>query len=211
VGTLVFRERPAAGEAQGLLILHHGRGSDEHDLLALGEELDPAARLHIVTPRAPLQLPGWPGSHWYVVPRVGYPDARTFSNSYTALARFHDELWRRTGIAPDRTVLGGFSMGAVMSYALALAAERPAPAAIMALSGFIPTVEGWQPSLQDRTGTRVLIAHGRHDAMIEIAFAQRARALLQAGGLSVDYHEFDGGHGVDPGHIAHMRAWLQAR
>jgi phospholipase/carboxylesterase len=210
VGTLVFRERPAAGEAQGLLILHHGRGSDEHDLLALGEELDPAARLHIVTPRAPLQLPGWPGSHWYVVPRVGYPDARTFSNSYTALARFHDELWRRTGIAPDRTVLGGFSMGAVMSYALALAAERPAPAAIMALSGFIPTVEGWQPSLQDRTGTRVLIAHGRHDAMIEIAFAQRARALLQAGGLSVDYHEFDGGHGVDPDYIPDMRAWLGA-
>ena len=70
----VFRERPAAGEASGLLVLHHGRGTDEHDLLPLADALDPRKRLHVVTPRAPLTLPGWAGHHWYVVPRVGYPD-----------------------------------------------------------------------------------------------------------------------------------------
>ena len=104
-----FRERPAAGEASGLLVLHHGRGTDEHDLLPLADALDPAQRLHVVTPRAPLQIAGWPGNHWYLVPRVGYPDADTFRAAYALLSEFHDELWRRTGVPPARTVLGGFS------------------------------------------------------------------------------------------------------
>src|SRR5438477_1738 len=54
---LAFRERPAAGEPAGLLVLHHGRGTDELDLLGLGDALDPEPRLHLVTPRAPLILP----------------------------------------------------------------------------------------------------------------------------------------------------------
>ena len=81
----------------------------------------------------------------------------------------------QTGIGPDRTVLGGFSMGCVMSYALGLDGARPAPAGILALSGFIPTVEGWKPSLADRTGTAVLIAHGRLDPVIPVTFAERTR------------------------------------
>ena len=97
---LTFRERPAAGQTQGLVVLHHGRGADEHDLLSLADVLDPERRLHVVTPRAPLQLPGWPGYHWYVVPRVGYPDPGTFHAAFDSLAGFHDELWERTGIGP---------------------------------------------------------------------------------------------------------------
>src|SRR5271154_4167706 len=122
---LTFRERPAAGEPAGLLVLHHGRGTDEHDLLPLGDALDPQRRLHVVTPRAPLRLPGSPGYHWYLVPRVGYPDPDSFRAAYAELAAFHDQLWERTGIRPERTVLGGFSMGTVMSYALGLGADRP--------------------------------------------------------------------------------------
>src|SRR5215210_1823760 len=144
---LTFRGRPAAGDPEGLLVLHHGRGADEHDLLSLGDVLDPDKRLHVATPRAPLTLPGWPGYHWYVVPRVGYPDPETFHASFDALAAFHDELWERTGIAPERTMLGGFSMGSVMSYSLGLSADRPQPAGLLIFSGFVPTVERWQPDL----------------------------------------------------------------
>ena len=144
---LIHRERPAAGEAAGLLVLHHGRGADEHDLLGIADVLDPEQRLHVVTPRAPLQLPGWPGHHWYVVPRVGYPDPDTFHAAYRKLSALHDGLWERTGIAPERTVFGGFSMGSVMSYALGLGPDRPAPAGILAFSGFVPTVDGWEPDL----------------------------------------------------------------
>ena len=138
---LVHRERPAGGDPAGLVVLHHGRGADEHDLLGLADVLDPERRLHFVTPRAPLQLPGWPGNHWYVVPRVGFPDPDTFHAAYRKLADLHDELWERTGATPEQTVFGGFSMGSVMSYALGLDGGRPAPAGILAFSGFIPTVE----------------------------------------------------------------------
>ncbi len=205
---LIFRERPAAGEAEGLLVLHHGRGADENDLLGLGDVLDPQRRLHVATPRAPLTLPGWPGYHWYVVPRVGYPDPDTFHAAYRELAAFHDELWERTGLGPERTVLGGFSMGSVMSYSLGLGADRPAPAGILAFSGFVPVVDGWQPELEGRKGVRAFIAHGRRDPVMEVGFARRARELLEAGGLEVEYHESDAAHHIDPAHVEPARLWL---
>jgi phospholipase/carboxylesterase len=207
VTELIHRERPAAGEPAGLLVLHHGRGTDEQDLLGLADVLDPERRLHVVTPRGPLELPGWPGYHWYVVPRVGYPDPDTFHAAYDSLAALHDGLWERTGIGPERTVLGGFSMGSVMSYALGLGPGRPAPAGIMALSGFVPTVDGWQPDLDRRP--RVFVAHGRTDPIMGIAFARQARDLLEGGGLSVEYHESDAGHHIDPAHVPAMVDWLR--
>jgi len=203
---LVHRERPASGEPDGLLVLHHGRGADERDLLGLADVLDPQRRLHVVTPRAPLAIGG--GHHWYLVPRVGYPDHDTFHAAYTALADFHDELWRRTGIGPERTVLGGFSMGTVMSYALGLTGQRPKPAGILAFSGFIPTVEGWQPDLASRPDLPVLIAHGRRDPIMDVEFARRARALLETGGLPVSYHESDAAHHIDPAHLPAATEWF---
>jgi len=208
MSALSYRERPAAGDPAGLLVLHHGRGTDENDLLPLADVLDPEQRLHVVTPQGPLQLPGWPGHHWYVVPRVGYPDPDTFRAAYDKLAAFHDELWERTGLTPGQTVLGGFSMGSVMSYSLGLAAERPAPAGILAFSGFVPVVEGWQPSLADRTRTRVFIAHGRQDPIMQVEFARQARELIEAGGLPVEYHESDAGHHIDPAHVPSATGWL---
>jgi phospholipase/carboxylesterase len=208
--SLTYQERPAAGDPTGLLVLHHGRGTDELDLLGLADVLDPQRRLHVVTPRGPLTLPGWPGYHWYAVPQVGYPDPDTFRSSFDALASFHDELWERTGVTPERTVLGGFSMGSVMSYSLGLAADRPAPAGILAFSGFIPTVEGWEPSLADRQSLRVFITHGRNDPIMDVEFGRRARELLEAGGLPVEYHESDAAHHIDPAHVPAAVEWLRA-
>ena len=207
---MIFRERPAAGPAAGLLVLHHGRGADELDLLPLADALDPERRLHVVTPRAPLALPGLPGYHWYRVPRVGYPDPGTFRASYAALAAFHDETWERTGLEPARTVLGGFSMGTVMSYALGLGGVRPRPAGILAFSGFVPTVESWAPDLAGRAGLPVFIAHGRADPVIDVDFGRRARELLESGGLAVAYHESGAPHGIEPTHIPAAEAWLDA-
>ena len=205
---LTFQERPAAGEPEGLLVLHHGRGADEHDLLTLGDVLDPQRRLHVATPRGPLTLPGWPGFHWYVVPRVGYPDPTTFHEAYRQLAAFHDELWERTGVTPDRTVLGGFSMGSVMSYSLGLAEDRPAPAGILAFSGFVPIVDGWEPHPEDRQSLRAFVAHGRNDPIMDVQFARRAHELLQEGGIDVEYHESDAAHHIDPAHVPAAVDWL---
>jgi phospholipase/carboxylesterase len=209
--SLIYRERPAASGPAGLLILHHGRGADEQDLLGLADVLDPERRFHVVTPRGPLTLPGWPGYHWYTVPRVGYPDPATFRDAYQQLAAFHDETWERTGLGPDRTVLGGFSMGSVMSYALGLSGDRPAPQGILAFSGFIPTVEGWAPDLASRTWLPVFIAHGRQDPIMDVAFARRARDELEEAGLPVTYLESDVGHQIDPAHIPAARDWLILR
>jgi phospholipase/carboxylesterase len=205
---LVFQERPAAGEPEGLLVLNHGRGADEHDLLGLADVLDPERRLHVATPRGPLQVPGWPGYHWYVVPRVGYPDPDTFQASYRQLAAFHDELWERTGVGPERTVLGGFSMGSVMSYGLGLGADRPAPAGILAFSGFVPTVEGWEPDPAGRPDLKVFIAHGRRDPVMSVEFARTANDLLRRGGLEIEYHESDAAHQIDPADVPDAVSWL---
>ncbi len=209
MAALVHLERPAASEPRGLLVLHHGRGTDERDLLRLADHLDPDARLRVVTPRAPLTLPGSTGYHWYLVPRVGFPDPDTFRAARAALAELHDQLWEETGVGPERTVLGGFSMGSVMSYAMGLGGDRPAVAGILAFSGFVPTVEGWEPSFADRPRTRVFIAHGRPDPVIGIEFAHRARELIVAGGLEVEYRESEIGHQIDPSHLADATVWLR--
>jgi phospholipase/carboxylesterase len=207
MSALIYEERPARRDPDGLLVLHHGRGADERDLLALADVLDPEGRLHVVTPRAPLTLPGWPGYHWYVVPRVGYPDPDTFHAAFDALVTFHDELSERTGIGPERTVLGGFSMGSVMSYSLGLNADRPQPAGLLVFSGFVPTVQRWEPDLS-RNGTPVFIAHGRQDPVISVDFARQARAMLGDAGFQVDYHESDAAHFIDPDHVPSAVNWL---
>jgi phospholipase/carboxylesterase len=208
---LVLAEReprdPAA--ARGLLVLHHGRGADERDLLTLADVLDPAGELHVVTPRAPLQLGPSPGYHWYLVPRVGTPDPDTFASAYAKLAALHDELWERTGIGPERTVLGGFSMGSVMSYALGLGPDRPRPAGILAFSGFLPSVPGWEPDLESRRGMPVLIEHGRNDAIIDVQFGRAAEQRLRDGGLAVTYRESEAGHHIDPRELPVAQAWVR--
>jgi phospholipase/carboxylesterase len=210
MAALEYQERPAAGPAQGLLVLHHGRGADQHDLLPLADVFDPERRLHVVTPQAPFQLPGAPGFHWYVVPRVGYPEPETFEASRARLSTFHDEMWERTGLTPAQTVLGGFSQGTVMSYAMTLSADRPAPAGVLALSGFIPNVPEWEPAFSDRQAMGVLISHGRLDPVIPVQFGQQAREALEAAGLTVDYREFEGGHNVDPRDLPRAVAWMQS-
>jgi phospholipase/carboxylesterase len=208
VAALSYLERPAAAAPEGLLVLHHGRGTEERDLLGLADALDPERRLRVVTPRAPLSLPGSPGYHWYLVPRVGYPDRDSFHAARGALAELHDQLWEETGVGPERTVLGGFSMGSVMSYAMALGADRPTVAGILAFSGFVPVVDGWEPSFDGRGATRAFVAHGRRDPIMEVGFGQRARDLLEAGGLEVEYRESDIGHQIDSSHLADATVWL---
>jgi phospholipase/carboxylesterase len=189
--------RPAAGEAEGALILMHGRATSEHDLFPLLDVLDPKRRLVGYTPGGPFSLPPG-GRHWYAVPRVGYPDPDSFFSSLERLEAFVDA----TGVPPERVVLGGFSQGTAMAYALGLRAGRPRPAGIIALSGFIPTVEGWEADLESRAGMPVAIGHGTRDPVISVEFARDARDRLQAAGADVTYHESAIPHTIDPRFLA---------
>jgi phospholipase/carboxylesterase len=209
MSTLAYVERPAAGPGDGVLFLQHGRGADEQDLIGLADVVDPERRLHVVSPRAPLSAPGLPGYHWYAVDRPGHPDLRSFMAGRDQLAAFHDETWVRTGLGPERTVIGGFSMGCAMSYATGLDAERPRPGGILGLSGFIPRVDGWEPALAERVGMPVLIAHGRRHPVRDVALGREAAERLHAGGLTVEYLEFGGEHTIDMTQLGRFAAWLR--
>ncbi|MEA2148909.1 MAG: phospholipase/carboxylesterase [Solirubrobacteraceae bacterium] len=204
--------REAAGEPQGALVLLHGRGADEHDLQPVLDALDPERRLVGLTPAAPIRpAPPAGGRWWYMVPRVGYPDPATFHATYARLTAFLDGWLAARDIAWSNTVIGGFSMGCVMSYATSLGHGRPSPAGILAMSGFIPTVDGWEPELAARRGLPVFITHGARDPVIPVEFGRDARARLEAAGLAVSYHEHGGGHHLDPRTLPLMTDWLAQR
>jgi phospholipase/carboxylesterase len=204
--SLQYRLRPAAGEPDAAIVLFHGRGADEFDLLPLLDVLDPQRRLLGVTPRGPLALPPG-GAHWYVVRQVGYPDPDTFWPTFESARAWLDELARETAIPPERTILGGFSQGAVMTYALGLGQGRPRPAGLIALSGFIPTVEGFELDL-DNSLPPIAIGHGVFDPVIEVGWGRKARMTLEAAGAAVTYRESPLPHTIDPRFAAELAPWV---
>jgi phospholipase/carboxylesterase len=203
-----FIERPADGDPDGAFFLFHGRGTDEHDLFPLFDVFDPDRRLLGICPRGVLQLPpvGW---HWYVVERVGYPHKETFEKTFGIVAPWMDGFLSKKGIPFERTVIGGFSQGAVMSYALSLHTGRPQPAGILAMSGFIPTVDGFEIDLKDRSGLAVAIAHGTYDPVISVEFGRDARARLEAAHADVLYRESPVDHTIDPRVVPELVTWLK--
>ena len=170
--------------------------------------LDPARRLVGITPRGPLSLPPG-GAHWYAVARIGFPDHDTFHATYGVVTDWLDTVLAQQGIPMTRTILGGFSQGAVMSYALGLGAGRPAPAGIVALSGFIPTVEGFELDLAGRSGLPVAVGHGEYDPVIGVEWGRDARDRLTEAGVDLTYREYPLPHAVDPAYLEDLgREWL---
>jgi phospholipase/carboxylesterase len=206
--SLLQRLRPADGEPEGVLVLFHGRATDENDLFPLIDALDPERRLLGVTARGPLSLPpgGW---HWYVIRQIGFPDPETFHATYALAGGWLDDLLAEHGIPPERAILGGFSQGTVMTYALGLGKDRPRPAGLIALSGFIPQVEGFE--LGDVTGLPVAIGHGTYDPVISVDFGREARDRLTAAGADVTYRESPMAHTIDPDYLRELRDWVSAR
>ena len=202
--------RPAAGDPDGVLVLVHGRGADEHDLAPLLDALDPERRLLGLAPRGPLSLPPG-GAHWYALGGIGTPDPATFQGSYERASGWLDAVAAQTGIGPERMILGGFSQGAVMSYALGLGSDRPRPAAVIALSGFVPTVPGFELDLDARPLPPIAIGHGVRDPVIGVEWGRSARALLEEAGADVLYRESPIEHSIDPRFLLELRDWLSAR
>jgi phospholipase/carboxylesterase len=205
--SLTERIRPARAEPEGALVLFHGRGVDEHDLFPLLDLLDPDQRLLGATARGPLALPPG-GAHWYIVRQVGFPDRDTFLSTYAQASGWLDDLLARHDVPAERTVLGGFSQGGVMSYALGLGPGRPRPAGIVALSSFLPTVEGFE--LGHPAGLPVAIGHGTFDPVIGVEFGREARDRLTEGGAEVTYRESPMPHAIDPGFLRELPDWVSA-
>ena len=187
-------------------MLFHGRGADENDLFPLLDFLDPERHLVAATPRASLSLPPG-GAHWYVVREIGFPDKDTFDASYRLASDWLAAFAEVTGVPPERTVLGGFSQGAVMSYALGLGRGRPRPAALIALSGFIPTVAGFELDLSPPLPP-IAIGHGTHDPVISVEWSRRAKRQLEQAGAHLLYREYPLPHAIDPRYLSELSSWL---
>lgn len=196
---LLSREVPArAGEPpHPVLLLLHGRGADERDLVPLADALDP--RLRCVSARAPFSLPGF-GYQWYEMERVGSPDPRTFGESL----RLAGALAERLAAGAPQVIACGFSQGAVMAAAL-LAHFPQHVAAAALLSGYLAV----EP--QAAAGRPVFIGHGLHDPVIPVGFGRQAAQRLTAAGAVVSAHEYPFAHSTSPAELADLDAWLKQR
>lgn len=204
---LTYRTREPEGEPEGLLVLLHGRGADEHDLFPLFDLLDPDRRMLGVTPRGPLQLPPG-GAHWYAVREIGFPDPETFTPTYALAAGWLDAVVSAANVPWHRVLLGGFSQGAVMTYALGLGEGRSRPAGLIALSGFIPSAPGFELDLSVPL-PRVAMGHGTLDPVISVEWSRSARVLLREAGADVLYEEAPRmGHSIDPVFLRQIPRWM---
>jgi phospholipase/carboxylesterase len=187
------------------LILLHGRGANEDDLLGLAEYLDD--RLLIVSARAPFPFALGGGFTWYEIEEVGIPEPKMFAESYRKLTQFVDDVSRGYPVDPSKIILCGFSMGSVMSYAMAL--TRPElVAGVAANSGYIAEESDLKIQWNELKGKPFFISHGMYDPVIPVSFARRAKELLEPHHAAITYREYDMGHQIIEESLNDMMRWL---
>lgn len=213
------------------LVLCHGYGAGGDDLVGLGAELllgDPvlSQKVRCVFPEAPLSLEamGAPGGRawWHLdvqqlMSRRPEDLEKRLREEPPGLAEARAQLDEMlvhlaagTGIGPSATVLGGFSQGSMLATDVALRAEH-APRGLAVLSGAPVSVDVWKELGARRKDLPVFQSHGRQDTVLPFAWGEVMRGVLQEAGLAVEFHPFNGPHGI-PGEIAAaLKAWLSAR
>ncbi len=203
---LVLEPEHSAADIHPTLIMLHGRGADEEDLLGLSSYLDD--RLLCISARAPFRFP-YGGYTWYDIGEVGVPLPGMFDESYAKLSTFLEDVLRDYPVDPARVYLLGFSMGTVMSYALSL--TRPELfRGVSANSGYVPEGTGLRFRWQDLAGKEFNIAHGVADQVIPLEMARRAKDLFAASNASVIYKEYPMDHQISDESLADVATWLRA-
>lgn len=194
-----------------LILLLHGFGAPGDDLVPLADALNVPAGTRFVFPEGPLSLSFGPGDAraWWLIDmaRIAQDRAagrvRDLSQDIpkglapvreTMLA-FLKEIEQKFGADPKKTVLGGFSQGAMLSCDLILHTDRPY-AGLVQLSGTLLAQPVWGPLLPKRKGLPVFQSHGVQDEILPYVGAERLRETLFHAGLSVEWHNFRGGHEI---------------
>jgi phospholipase/carboxylesterase len=203
--------RPPAGEPAGAIVLLHGPGATEQDPLALLEVLDPQRRLGAVCPRGTMNVPGAIGYQWYIDREPGYPQRDTFEQTYAVLDEWLAAFSQRSGIPPEKTILGGFSQGATVAWALAIGKGRPRVGGLLAVSGFIPRVADFETDDELLKDLPIAICHGENDPKVPVSLARAARDRAQEAGAQVLYKESDVPHILDPRVIPDLSTWFGER
>lgn len=201
--------RPAA-QAEGdcpLLVLLHGYGSDERDLMGLAPYLDP--RFQVVSVRAPQAL-AMGGYAWFAVQFTPFGlvlDHTQAQESRQQLEAWLEALVAAPGVDRSRVFLLGFSQGAGMALGLAL--HRPELVTGVAfLSGLV--VPQMMPAGDPKklSALSVLMTHGRQDPLIPIAQGRASRLLLEQLPVRLRYQEYEMGHEISEECLEEVRGWL---
>ena len=194
-----------------VVVLLHGFGAPGNDLVPLAEFLDVPTGTRFVFPEGPLSLSFGPrdARAWWLIDmaRIAQDQAagrvRDLSNEIpqglapareTMLA-FLKEVERLFDADPRKTVLGGFSQGAMLTCDAMLHTDRPY-AGLVQLSGTLLALQEWGPLLQKRKGLPVFQSHGVQDEILPYIGASRLRDTLSQSGLAVEWHRFRGGHEI---------------
>jgi phospholipase/carboxylesterase len=209
--SLVHRTSPppvGEGPHPGLLLLH-GRGTDENDLLPLAREID--ERLFAISARAPFHFP-WGGYAWYGLDAegVGYPEEKSLLQSLDLLRRFIGEIVAAYPIDPAKLYVAGFSMGSVMAGTLVLT-DPDQVAGGMILSGYLPLHNDLPLKLDEAAGHPLFQAHGTFDTVIPVSFGRETRDYLETTPIDLTYREYPMAHQISGPEVADMRAWVAER
>jgi phospholipase/carboxylesterase len=188
------------------LILLHGYGADERDLLPIAHELDP--RLRAVSLQGPIALSG-PMRAWFNLSqdlqgRISFDPAEARAAVRSVIGAVEE-----IAQGSPRPLLLGFSQGA--GIALGVALLRPdLVSGVLSLSGVARALEEQDHApLPELKGLRVFAAHGLQDPLLPISLGRALRDELVRLGVSVDWHEYPMGHMVVPEEIEDAKAWLK--
>src|SRR5690242_19460567 len=198
--------------ADRVLLLIHGYGADERDLGGLLPYLDPEGRFLTVLPRGPVSAP--PGFAWYDIGAVaggaGNADV-TFVDSLRELDDLLDEVCTETGKARAEAVVAGFSQGGALAVALGLQrTDRDRPAALLAMSTYLPDVEGVDYDWEAAKNQPALVQHGTEYPLIPVERGRELARTLEAHGVPVVYGEYPMGHQVALESVQQAHDWLGA-
>ncbi len=210
--TLIHKIRPPARDGDvkpPALVLLHGRGTNEDDLLGMVDYLDP--RFFIISARAPHRFQDASGGYtWYDIREIGSPVAEHFDDSYRKLIQFLIDIKTGYPIDGDRVFLLGFSMGSVMSFAAALTVPGLVRG-IVAHSGYVPEDTSLSFAWNQLTDLSVFVAHGIHDPLISIDYGRRAHDLLKQSTADVTYKEYPIPHSISEQSLSDLSDWLQKK
>lgn len=207
--SLAYRMRDASAAPRRLLVLAHGVGGNETNLVPLAQQAPPDTAVVLV--RAPLTM--GPGQYaWFPVaftPTGPRPDFNAAEHSRQRLAQFVAGMQDALGVAPDATVLAGFSQGGIMSASVGLTRPRLL-AGFGVLSGrILPELESQLADRAELARTRGFIGHGRDDSKLPVDWAHRADAWLSELGIPHETHLYPGDHGIPAAMQQDFLAWFE--
>lgn len=202
--TLSLPHRFAAGDPSApILLLLHGTGGDENDLIPLRAALDPAAGY--LSPRGPVRERG--AARWFRRLAEGVFDHEDVVVRANQLADFVLEAREAYGLHDRRLVAVGFSNGANIAAAMLLLRPEVVPESIL-FAAMSPLPD---PPEQDLNGARVFLSSGASDPMAPVESADLLVKTLRTRKADVSLHRHLRGHGIAPDDVAAARAWLAAR